>query len=196
MVVKAPPMQPPKARRNIPEDGEEFEKFLDKELDKLLEQAKLNAKPKKKGKPPKKKSVIMAQKRRWKIRAGDEVYVRLRDERGKKGIVKRVLHDTDQVIVENVNVGLVEYLDEQKLEPVEIHEERPFGYGSVMLIDPSDGKPTRVRWAYLADGTRVRESVRTGSMIPFPNKTIVPDRTVYPSDTPSDLVLEKTFTGR
>ena len=144
----------------------------------------------------KKKAVIMAEKRRWKIKAGDEVYVRLRAERGKKGIVKRVLHDKDQIIVENVNVGVVEYLDEDKMEPVEIHEERPFGYGHVMLVDPSDGKPTRVRWAFLEDGQRVRESVRTGTLIPWPKKTRVRNTTVYPSDTPADAVLEKTFTGR
>ena len=82
------PMQPPTARRNIPHDTVEFEKFLDKELADAIK-TEIVKKPKK-GKPP--TSNKEKQKNgRWKIVEGDKVFVRFRQDRGKNSEIIKIL---------------------------------------------------------------------------------------------------------
>ncbi len=95
-----------------------------------------------------------------------------------------------------MNIGEIKFFDMQALEPVTLTEERPIDPGEVMLIDPMTGSPTRARWAFLENGKRVRQSVRSGALIPYPKKEKTKDTTVYGFDTPADDVLEKSFVNR
>ena len=81
-------MQPPSARRNIPYEQEEFEKFLDKEFDATL----ANEIPKSRPKP--KRKMTLAEKvrnRRWKIVKGDKVFVLFAPDKGKISTILKIL---------------------------------------------------------------------------------------------------------
>ena len=193
-----PPLQPPKPRENIPDPEKEPDKFnelVEKEVQLLIKLSQHKVLKKKTKQLP--KAVLLSRKRKWKIKVGDMVHIRTRPFVGKRGKVKAVLKESNQVIVENINIGSVTYFNKELSNVDEVHEEKPLDYGQVMLIDPSDDKPCRTRYMFLENGIKVRASTRTGTIIPYPPnppKKILKE--VYPGDTPSDFVLEKTFTGR
>ena len=80
-------------------------------------------------------------------------------------------------------------------------QERPLHVSNVALIDPEYETPTRIKYGYLEDGTKVRISKKSGSIIPKPDRTNLKyvERTKNfkqgPLDTPKELVLEKTYEG-
>mmetsp|Transcript_20169 Transcript_20169/g.35866 ORF Transcript_20169/g.35866 Transcript_20169/m.35866 type:complete len:290 (+) Transcript_20169:153-1022(+) len=188
----------PAPRKGIPKDRNSSAfKFLVQdsvmaqlESEKAAKAAK-NRKPVKQKKP---KAIIHQHRRKWRIRSGDRVMVLGKgQDAGKIGIVKRVLRKYDSVIVENVNVQPVTYMSNVTLESKEVHEECPIRYHRVNLIDPVDGRATRIRIGYLADGTKVRIAVRSGEIIPYPVLQYKRNTTVYDSDTLPDSVLAVTY---
>ena len=70
-----------------------------------------------------------------------------------------------------------------------------------LLVDPKTDEPTTVRLGYLEDGTKVRVSKKTGTIIPLPRlreKAIEEFRRNYkpgPLDTLPDKVMEVTYKG-
>ena len=68
-------------------------------------------------------------------------------------------------------------------------------------MDPSNNEPTKIRYAYLEDGTKVRVSKKSGAIIPKPDRSHLTyinrtsAREVGINDTRGDLVLEKTYEG-
>ncbi len=112
------------------------------------------------------------------IRTGDEVQVISGKDRGLKGKVLAVLADSDRVIVEGVNrikkhTRVGQSTRGGKTGGIVTHE-APVHVSNVMLIDPEDGRPTRVGFRteeaekQRPDGSsytgtkRVRYSKRTG----------------------------------
>ena len=82
-----------------------------------------------------------------------------------------------------------------------VTKEYPIHYSNVSHIDPQSGKPTKVKYKYLEDGTKVRISKASGAIIPKPDNEELKyvnrtrDRKLGPFDTPADKVLEKTYKG-
>jgi large subunit ribosomal protein L24 len=113
-----------------------------------------------------------------KIRKGDQVQVITGKDRGLKGRVLAVLPDSDRVIVEGVNRVKKHTRVGQTTRGGRtggiVTQEAPVHVSNVMLIDPEDGRPTRVGFKTTEaekqrpDGTtymgtrRVRFSKRTG----------------------------------
>ena len=70
-----------------------------------------------------------------------------------------------------------------------------------MLVDPTSQKPTKIRYGFLEDGSKVRIAKRSGSVIPKPDRSHLTyinrtkNRKEGIHDTRGDLVLEKTYTG-
>ncbi len=112
------------------------------------------------------------------IRTGDEVQVISGKDRGLKGKVLAVLADSDRVIVEGVNrikkhTRVGQSTRGGKTGGI-VTQEAPVHVSNVMLIDPDDGRPTRVGFRIeeaekqRPDGSsytgtkRVRYSKRTG----------------------------------
>jgi len=104
-----------------------------------------------------------------KIKAEDEVIVIGGKDRGKRGKVLRVEPKKDRVYVEGLNM----VKRHQKPQQVGtrggqvggvIDKEGPIHVSNVMLADPKDGKPTRVR-IELIDGKRHRVATRSGTRI-------------------------------
>lgn len=107
---------------------------------------------------------------KMKIRKGDRVMV-VRggpEDKGKVGEVIRVEPATMRVVVQGVNLRKKHQKQTQshgKTIPSGIIEfEGPIHVSNVVLINPKDNKPTKVK-LQVKDGKRVRISKRTGEKI-------------------------------
>jgi large subunit ribosomal protein L24 len=105
---------------------------------------------------------------KMKIRKGDRVVVVSGNDKGTVGEVIRVIPDESRVVVQGVNLRIKHQAQTQsrgKTIPAGRMEfEAPVHVSNVMLVDPQDGKPTRVR-IERKDGKAVRISKRTGTAI-------------------------------
>jgi large subunit ribosomal protein L24 len=101
------------------------------------------------------------------IRRDDEVLVISGKDRGKTGRVLRVDPEKDKVFVEGLNI----VKRHQRPTPGRpdaaagvIEREGPIHASNVMLLDPKDGKPTRVG-IEVREGRRFRIARRSGTSI-------------------------------
>ena len=105
------------------------------------------------------------------IKQGDEVIVIGGKDRGKRGRMLRVEPDKDRVYVEGLNIVKRhqrprQVAGAQRAETVGgvIEKEGPIHVSNVMLVDPQDGKPTRVG-IEIQDGKRFRIARRSGTRL-------------------------------
>ena len=105
------------------------------------------------------------------IKADDDVIVIGGKDRGKRGKVLRVDPQKERVYVEGLNIVKRhqkprQVAGAQRSEQVGgvIEKEGPIHLSNVMLADPKDGKPTRVR-IELVEGKRHRVAKRSGTRI-------------------------------
>lgn len=99
------------------------------------------------------------------IRKDDEVIVISGKDKGKTGTVLEVLPKENRVIVEGVNIMKRHVKPRPPDEPGGVVESSAaMDLSNVSLIDPDDGKATRVR-VEEKDGKKVRVSVRGGHVI-------------------------------
>lgn len=113
-----------------------------------------------------------AKKTSWNILRGDKVQViGKHPERGKQGVVLKVLRDMDRVIVEGVNLGKrnIKGDKDRGIPGKTIMKERTMHYSNVSLVDPSLGVPTRVFKKVLESGEKVRISKKSNTIIPRPD---------------------------
>lgn len=99
-----------------------------------------------------------------KLRKGDFVMVMTGKDRGTEGEIIRVLPKENKVIVAGANVA------KRHLKPTKantpggiIDKDMPMDISNVMLVHK--GKPTRVGYRLLDDGSKVRFAKRTGEVI-------------------------------
>jgi len=99
------------------------------------------------------------------LRKGDQVAVISGNDKGRHGKVTRVLVERDHVVIEGVN-RVKRHVKSQPERPGGIIEvEAPIAACKVMPIDPTTGKPTRVRFA-VVDGKKVRLA-KSGAQLPI-----------------------------
>jgi large subunit ribosomal protein L24 len=102
------------------------------------------------------------------IRTDDEVIVIGGKDRGKKGKVLRVDRAKDRVYVEGLNIVKRHQRPQQtaggQTAGGVIEREGPIHVSNVMLVDPKDGKPTRVKIEFV-DGKRLRVAKRSGQRL-------------------------------
>ena len=100
------------------------------------------------------------------IRKGDQVMVISGKDRGKTGTVLAVMPKKERVYVEGLNMVKRHQRPSQTTGAGGgvIEKEGPIHVSNVMLIDPKDGKPTRVG-IEIADGTRLRVARRSGARL-------------------------------
>jgi len=104
---------------------------------------------------------------RMHITKGDLVVVISGEEKGKRGKVLRALPAKGRVVVEGVNIVKRHRRARQQGEESQIVEfPAPIAASKVMLIDPKEDRPTRVRRRVDQDGTVERVAVRSGEPIP------------------------------
>eukprot|EP01111_Echinosteliopsis_oligospora_P006276 TRINITY_DN2033_c0_g1_i3.p2 TRINITY_DN2033_c0_g1~~TRINITY_DN2033_c0_g1_i3.p2 ORF type:complete len:175 (-),score=48.78 TRINITY_DN2033_c0_g1_i3:698-1222(-) len=148
------------------------------------------------------KKLIVPMKR-WNIIKGDMVEVNTGKEKGKRGIVKDVHRSRNAVIVEGLNLAKKHVKSTPDQKGGIFTKEMPIHYSNLQLIDPSTDKLCKVRRVFTenaenpAKPNKIRISRSTGTPIPKPEwkQTIRPKD--GPLDTPSSVVLLRTyFQGR
>jgi large subunit ribosomal protein L24 len=95
---------------------------------------------------------------RLKLRKGDRVQVLQGKDRGKVGLILRVLPRERKVIVEGVNTAHRHTKPRSATAPGGIIEkDMPIDISSVAIISPGDGQPTRVGYRFEEIGDHVRK---------------------------------------
>lgn len=97
------------------------------------------------------------------IKTGDTVMVIAGANKGSTGRVLRILSDKDKVIVEGIN-RVWKHVRPSQRNPQggRIQKDAPIHISNVMPVDPTTGKPTRVKFADI-DGKKHRVAVRGGA---------------------------------
>jgi large subunit ribosomal protein L24 len=101
-----------------------------------------------------------------KIKTGDKVIVLSGRDKGKQGEVIRVVPKENRAFVRGVNMVRKHQKQTQTEQGGIISKEGPIQLSNIALEDPKDGKPTRIGFKFLEDGTKVRIARRSGEVIP------------------------------
>ncbi len=104
------------------------------------------------------------------IRTDDQVKIVSGKDKGKEGKVVRVDPKRRKVFVEGLNIikrhtRPRSMTDAQQGKAGIIEMEGPIDVSNVVLLDPTDNKPTRIGMRVADDGARVRFSKRTSKPI-------------------------------
>ncbi|HRK18806.1 MAG TPA: 50S ribosomal protein L24 [Hyphomicrobiaceae bacterium] len=100
-----------------------------------------------------------------KIKKGDKVVVLSGRDKGKTGEVIRIEPKTDRAFVSGVNIVRKHRKQSAQEQGGIVSQEASIHLSSIAVVDPKDGKPTRVGFKTLADGTKVRVARRSGEVI-------------------------------
>ena len=135
---------------------------------------------------------------------GDTVQVNSGKDKGKIGEITHVNRQKNRVVVSGVNYKLKRTKSKDQDEGTSsgiTTIQHAIHYSNVNLVDPESGKGTKTRYGFLADGTKVRISKSSGTIIPPPNREHLnyvnrhKDQVDGPLDTPVDKVFEVTYKG-
>ena len=139
--------------------------------------------------------------KRWKILRGDTVAITSGPSSGKTGKVVKVIRRLNKLVVEGANITK-RHVKKGTVDPNAKQQHKytfapsPVHYSRVSLIDPTDNKPCRIQWKFTEDGTRVRVSKRTGTIIPKPKhefKLKELHQSIGAKDTEPEIVGMATF---
>ncbi len=100
-----------------------------------------------------------------KVKKGDKVVITAGRDKGKEGEVLSVIPSENKVVVSGVNVVKRHTRPSQTNAGGIISKEAAIAVSNVALIDPKDGKATRVGFKVLEDGKKVRVAKRSGEVI-------------------------------
>lgn len=100
-----------------------------------------------------------------KIKKGDQIVVIAGKEKGKTGTITKVFPDTNQVLVENVNLR-TKFVKKGNGKPGEQAKvEARLSASNVMMIDPKTKKRSRLGYKILENGKKVRISKVSNEVI-------------------------------
>jgi large subunit ribosomal protein L24 len=105
-----------------------------------------------------------------KIKKGDRVVVLAGRDKGKQGEVMEVRPSENRALVRGVNMVRRHQRQSANQEGGIISKEGPINLSNLAVEDPKDGKPTRVGFKILEDGSKVRIAKRSGEVIPEKKK--------------------------
>ncbi len=107
-----------------------------------------------------------------KIRKGDKVIVLAGRDKGRSGEVIEVRPGEDRALVRGVNMVRRHQRQTAAQQGGIISKEGPIHLSNLALADPKDGKPTRVGFKFVGQGSerkKVRVAKRSGEQIPEKN---------------------------
>ncbi|KAM3140304.1 hypothetical protein pb186bvf_007660 [Paramecium bursaria] len=106
---------------------------------------------------------------KWNILKGDKVVLISGKDKGKMGTVARVYRRSNEVLVLGINKKFKRVGANQDGQSSGIQEvTRPVHVSKVSLIDPETGKASKIQRGFLEDGSPVRVTKKTGSVVPKP----------------------------
>jgi large subunit ribosomal protein L24 len=93
-----------------------------------------------------------------KIRKGDQIIVITGKDKGKRGVVLRVMPKDGRVVVEGINIAKrhTKANPRKNVNPAIIEKTMPIHISNVALYNSATGKADRVGFRFLADGKKVR----------------------------------------
>jgi large subunit ribosomal protein L24 len=97
-----------------------------------------------------------------KIRKGDRVVVLTGRDKGRTGEVIEMRPTEGRAVVRGVNMVKRHQRQTAQQEGGIISKEGSVHVSNLALVDPKDGKPTRVGFKLMADGKKVRVAKRSG----------------------------------
>jgi large subunit ribosomal protein L24 len=100
-----------------------------------------------------------------KIRKGDRVVVLTGRDKGRTGEVIQVMPKEERALVRGINIVKRHQRASQTQEGGIISKEAPVHLSNLAYADPKTGKPTRIGFKVLADGTKVRVAKKSGETI-------------------------------
>ncbi len=101
-----------------------------------------------------------------KIIKGDQVIVTKGKDKGKKGRVMRVYPKENMLLIEKINYRTVFLRKSQDNPKGGITKvEGKLSVSNVKLVCPRSGKPTRVGYSVLADGSKHRLAKKSGEVL-------------------------------
>jgi large subunit ribosomal protein L24 len=99
------------------------------------------------------------------LKRGDTVVVISGKEKGKRGEVERVIPRENRIVVGGVNVRTRHARPSQQNQQGLYHFEAPIDASNVMLIDPTNGEPTRLGHRFTDSGEKIRVGKKSGKEI-------------------------------
>jgi large subunit ribosomal protein L24 len=100
-----------------------------------------------------------------KIKTGDRVVVLTGRDRGRQGDVTKMIPQDNRAVVSGINVARRHTRPTPQEPGGIVDKELPIHVSNLALVDPKDGKPTRVGFQTLEDGHKVRVARRSGETI-------------------------------
>lgn len=101
-----------------------------------------------------------------KLKKGDEVIVIAGKDKGRKGTILKAIPDERRVVVGGINmVTRHQKADRTHPEGGIVKKELSIHISNVALVDPKDGKATRVGYKTLQDGKKVRVARKSGEVV-------------------------------
>ena len=100
-----------------------------------------------------------------KIKTGDRVVVLTGRDRGRQGDVTKVIPQDNRAVVSGINVARRHTRPTPQEPGGIVDKELPIHVSNLALVDPKDGKPTRVGFQTLEDGRKVRVARRSSETI-------------------------------
>lgn len=115
---------------------------------------------------PRLKKVLESHNNKLHVKKDDNVIVITGKDKGKKGRVIAAYPRENRVLVEGVNM-VKKHTRPSTNNPQGgiIEQEAPIHASNVMHVDPKSGKPTRIGYKVLENGTKVRIAKRSGQEI-------------------------------
>ena len=100
------------------------------------------------------------------IKKGDTVYVNSGEDKGKTGVVLKVLVKENRAVVEGVNM-VSKHTKPSAKNPQGglVKQEAPIHISNLNVVDPKTGKATRIGRKMSSEGTLVRYSKKSGEEI-------------------------------
>ena len=99
------------------------------------------------------------------IKKDDNVIVVTGRDKGKKGKVLKVFPKEERALVAGVNVVKRHQRQTQKEHGGIVSKEAPIHLSNIAHVDPKSGKPTRIGFKTMADGSKVRFAKKSGEVI-------------------------------
>jgi large subunit ribosomal protein L24 len=100
-----------------------------------------------------------------KLKKGDKVIVIAGKNRGETSSIVRVISKSNMVLLDGVNLAKRHRRANQPGKGQIIDKPMPIHISNVMLADPKDGKPTRIKITRGKDGERERVAVKSGNSV-------------------------------
>ena len=100
-----------------------------------------------------------------KMRKGDQVVVLAGKDKGRTGEVIQMMPKEGKALVRGVNMVKRHQRQTATAEAGIVNKEAPIQVSNLALVDPKDGKATRVGFKVMDDGRKVRVAKRSGEVI-------------------------------